>query len=57
MCEEHNEPKGIGSFLLGFGWFDLSSLNDRLAAEGYERISQPLTLIGGEGHAIAERQP
>lgn len=34
--------------------FDLGRLDDRLATHGYERIAQPLTLIGGEGHAVLE---
>jgi hypothetical protein len=51
-CDRDKEPEGVASFLIGPGWFDLSGLNDRLAAQGYERISQPLTVIGGQGHAI-----
>lgn len=39
-------------FLLGAAFFNLSSLNDRLAANGYERLSDVATLIGGEGRAI-----
>jgi hypothetical protein len=38
--------------LLGAGAFDLSSLNDRLAAHGYERLSGVMPIIGGEGHAV-----
>jgi hypothetical protein len=37
---------------MGGGFFDLSSLNDRLAQNGYGKISNPLTLLGGEGHAV-----
>jgi hypothetical protein len=37
---------------LGAGWFDWSKINERLAAGGYERISEMATLIGGEGHAV-----
>jgi hypothetical protein len=53
-CEDDSGVEGAGSFLVGFGYFDLSSLNDRLAAAGYERLSQPMTVIGGMGHAIFE---
>ncbi len=52
-CEEDDsDAEGTGAFLIGLGFFDLSSLNDRLAAAGYERIPSMLTVIGGEGHAI-----
>jgi len=37
---------------LGLGLFDFSSLNHHLRASGYEAIHLPLTLIGGEGHAV-----
>jgi hypothetical protein len=52
VCEDDFEGGGLAAFLIGPGWFDLSALNDRLAAHGYERISQPVTLIGGQAHAI-----
>ncbi|HEX2679035.1 MAG TPA: hypothetical protein VHM19_20435 [Polyangiales bacterium] len=50
--EDDDNAEGFGTFLLGAGYFDFSSLNDRLAANGYERIRGPLTVIGGEGHAV-----
>jgi hypothetical protein len=40
-------------FLIGGGFFDLSDLNDRLAANGYERLEGPMLVIGGEGRSIA----
>jgi hypothetical protein len=51
-CEDRNPPEGAGTFLLGVGLFDLSSLNDRLAANGYEQLDGVITVIGGEGRAI-----
>jgi hypothetical protein len=54
VCEDEGGVEGAGAFLVGFGFFDLSSLNDRLVAAGYERIAQPMILIGGKGHAIFE---
>jgi hypothetical protein len=54
-CEDEDDrSEGSGMFNLGFGVFDLSSLNDRLAAGGYERLSNRMTLLGGEGHALLE---
>jgi hypothetical protein len=41
-------------FNLGLGVFDLSELNDALAAGGYERLSNKLVLLGGEGHAVLQ---
>lgn len=46
--------EGYGAFLIGGGFFDLSSLNDRLEQNGYETIDGPLTLLGGEGHAVLQ---
>lgn len=37
---------------MGPGFFDLSALNNRLAANGYQRIDGMLPIIGGEGHAV-----
>jgi hypothetical protein len=52
-CErEHDRTEGAGSFLLGPALLNLSSLNDRLQANGYEKLESVATFIGGEGHAI-----
>jgi hypothetical protein len=51
-CRERDAPEGAGAFLLGVGVFDLSALNDRLAANGYERLDTAMTVIGGEGRAV-----
>jgi hypothetical protein len=52
-CPEKGEPaEGAGVFFIGAGWFDLASVNRHLRANGYERIGSPLTLLGGEGHAV-----
>ncbi len=54
-CErEEGAVEGVGEFLVGPGLFDVSSLNDRLAANGYQRLSSLATVIGGEGHAVFE---
>jgi hypothetical protein len=55
-CEREDEEaaEGAGAFFIGAGFFDLSSLNERLRDHGYERISPWATLIGGEGHAVLE---
>lgn len=55
-CEREDEEaaEGAGAFFIGAGFFDLSSLNERLRDNGYERISPWATLIGGEGHAVLE---
>jgi hypothetical protein len=37
---------------MGLGLFDFASLNRHLRANGYEPIDMPVTLIGGEGHAV-----
>jgi len=39
-------------FFVGAGFFDLSSLNDRLRARGYERLTGLIPVIGGELRAI-----
>jgi hypothetical protein len=55
VCElgdDDDDTEGRGAFLLGLGFFDLSRLNDRLVASGYEEIDDALTVIGGEGHAV-----
>jgi hypothetical protein len=41
--------------MVGVGLFDFSSLNDRLAAHGYEKLSPTMIVLGGEGHAVARR--
>jgi hypothetical protein len=53
-CEDEGGPEaqGFGGFFLGALLLDLSSLNDRLEDNGYEKVPSVLTLIGGEGHAI-----
>jgi hypothetical protein len=52
-CESPGEPsEGVGMFFIGLGLFDFSDLNHHLRANGYEAIGSPLTLIGGEGHAV-----
>lgn len=53
-CEvrDDDDAEGFGSFLIGAGVFDLSSLNHRLAANGYEQVKGAMTVIGGEGHAV-----
>lgn len=52
-CERPDEPsEGAGMFFLGLGLFDFSDLNHHLRAHGYEPVDSPVTLIGGEGHAI-----
>jgi hypothetical protein len=51
-CEELEDVEGFGEFLLAAGWFDWSKISDRLAGQGYERIPEVSTLIGGEGRAI-----
>lgn len=38
--------------MLGVGAFDFSALNDRLTANGYQKLPSTRTLIGGEGHAV-----
>lgn len=38
----------------GGGFFDLSSMNDRLAANGYERLTGPFAVLGGEMRDIHE---
>lgn len=49
-----DRTEGSGSFLFGLGLFDLSALDERLVAHGYDEISRPLSVIGGEGHAVFE---
>lgn len=52
-CANPGEPsEGAGMFFLGLGLFDFAELNRHLRANGYEPIDMPLTLIGGEGHAV-----
>ncbi len=57
-CEPCRDPQsdaeGAGSFLVGAGLFDLSELNDHLAANGYETFGDVITLLGGEGRAVLE---
>ncbi|MDD9964813.1 MAG: hypothetical protein OXR73_01205 [Myxococcales bacterium] len=48
------EGEGAGRFLLGAAFLDLSSLNDRLRAAGYEEYERPITLIGGEARGVTE---
>ena len=50
--ETKNAAEGAGMFNLGALLIDCSSLNDGLAAAGYDRIHSPITVIGGEGHAV-----
>lgn len=53
VCDDDDDDtEGRGAFLLGLGFFDLSKLNDRLVASGYEAVDDALTVIGGEGHAV-----
>jgi hypothetical protein len=49
-----DKTEGAGHFVLGVGVFDLSALNDQLAAAGYDRLSNTWPVIGGEGHALFE---
>jgi len=49
---DRDASEGSGSFLLGAALLDLSALNDRLAASGYQRIPSVMTFIGGEGRAV-----
>lgn len=49
---ERDSTEGAGVFLFGPGLFDFSSLNDRLAANGYERLPVVMPVIGGEGRAV-----
>jgi hypothetical protein len=53
-CEEaeRDDTEGAGMFWFGPGLFAFSSLSDRLAAHGYERLPNLLPVIGGEGHAV-----
>lgn len=52
-CETDKDAvEGSGVFLLGAGPFDFSSLNDHLAANGYDRLGSVMTILGGEGHAV-----
>ena len=52
-CDDPNEPsEGAGMFFLGLGLFDFADLNHHLRAHGYEPVNSPVTLIGGEGHAV-----
>jgi hypothetical protein len=51
-CAGEEPAEGMGQFMLGAGLFDWSRLNDRLAANGYERIPNTMTIIGAEGHAV-----
>lgn len=51
-ARDRDRTEGAGSFLLGPALLNLSSLNDRLQANGYEKMDTLATFIGGEGHAI-----
>lgn len=52
-CERpRDDAEGFAAFLIGFGFFDFAEINDALGAAGYETLSGPTMLIGGEGHAI-----
>jgi hypothetical protein len=54
-CEAREEgapSEGAGTFLFGAAMLDVSALNDRLSANGYEHITSVMTVIGGEGHAV-----
>jgi hypothetical protein len=53
-CEDDDGVKaqGFGGFFLGALLLPLSSLNDRLEDNGYDKVPSVLTLIGGEGHAV-----
>jgi hypothetical protein len=53
-CEdaERDETEGAGTFWFGPGLFALSSLSDRLAEHGYDRLPSSMPVIGGEGHAV-----
>jgi hypothetical protein len=52
-CVPPDEPsEGAGAFFLGLGFFDFSDLNHHLRQNGYEAIDMPLTMLGGEGHAV-----
>jgi hypothetical protein len=52
-CERDKDAvEGAGAFLVGAGLFDFSSLNNHLAANGYDRLSSVMPIIGGEGHAV-----
>jgi hypothetical protein len=54
-CEQDSDnTEGFGALNVGLAFFDLSSLDDRLRAAGYETIAQPLFLIGGEARAVLE---
>ena len=49
---DRDRTEGAGVFLLGPALLNLASLNDRLQANGYEKLDTLATFIGGEGHAI-----
>lgn len=52
-CEtDKDAAEGAGALVVGPGLFDLSSLNDHLTANGYERLASVMTILGGEGHAV-----
>jgi hypothetical protein len=54
-CEDRSAAtEGAGMFMLGVALIDLSALNDRLRANGYETVPSALPIIGGEGHAVFE---
>jgi hypothetical protein len=50
--EDHKPNEGAGMLVAGVAVLDLSSLNKRLHANGYERVPSALTMIGGEGRAV-----
>jgi hypothetical protein len=53
-CPERKREaaEGFGQFLLGAGFFGLKDLQDRLAANGYDRLPTAITILGGEGHGV-----
>ena len=53
-CEpdEDEASEGFGDFIAGPALINLSSLNDHLAANGYDRLSSVMVLLGGEGHGV-----
>lgn len=50
--QQRSGPEAMGALFFGPGLFDMSPLNDRLRANGYQTVPSSMILVGGEGHAV-----
>ena len=54
-AEEREDVKGALEFMGGASFFDVSKINERLAAAGYGELPSTALMLGGHSHALAGR--